>query len=96
MLLDRRGRGQLGMTFNIGGYMNRFDVFQVAEPGSLANRVIVSNPGVLVADRDSKEFKKPLRSLWSNFGYDCRTWLVPTAAAILRVDQCVDPSAGLC
>src|SRR6516162_8749760 len=24
-----------------------------------------------------------------------RTWLVPTSAAILRVDQCVEPSAGL-
>ena len=56
--------------------MNRFDIFEVVESDSLApiqelaDRVIVSDSGIFISNRDGKELEKTFGGLRSNIGND--------------------------
>ena len=74
MLLHGRRRARV--LLDVSRHRDGLDVFQalkagLATPGQEpANRMIVRNSGVLVADRDGKELEKPFGGLRSNFGND--------------------------
>jgi hypothetical protein len=67
------GRSRAFVAFDVSRHMDRFDVFQVGETGLLApvqeltNRLVVRDPGVLIADRNGEEFNEPLGGFWSDF-----------------------------
>jgi len=54
------------LLLNVSRHRDRLDVFQTLKTGSatpiqeLANRVVIGDPRVLVADRDGKELEKSL------------------------------------
>jgi hypothetical protein len=56
--------------FDVGGHVGRFDIFDIGETGSLASvqeltdRLVICDPGILVADRD----RKKTRRIFSWFG----------------------------
>jgi hypothetical protein len=62
------------MLLDIGRDVDRFDVFKVPEPGSLtpiqkqSNRMIISDAGILVPDRDRKKLKETLGSFGPDVG----------------------------
>ncbi len=64
MLLDGRRRARV--LLNVSRHRDGLDVFQALETGALtpgqepANRMVVRNSGVLVADWDGKELEKLL------------------------------------
>jgi hypothetical protein len=74
VLLD--AAGEPGMLLDVRRDRDRLDVFQALKPALLrpgqepANRMIVRNSGVLVADRNSKELEKPFGGLRSNLRND--------------------------
>ncbi len=74
MLLDGRRRARV--LLNVSRHRDGLDVFQALETGALtpgqepANRMVVRNSGVLVADWDGKELEEPFGGLRSNFGHD--------------------------
>jgi hypothetical protein len=55
--------------FDVGRYMNWFDIFEVTESGpcapiqKLADRMTIRNPAVLVSDWDGKEPEETLGGL---------------------------------
>ncbi len=64
------------MLLDISRHRDGLNVFQASKAGLAtpvqepANRMIVRNPGVLVADRDGKELEEAFGGLWSNLGHD--------------------------
>ena len=60
------------MLFYVGSHMDRLDIFDIGEAGSLApvqelaDRLVIRDPRILVADRYSQELEKSL----SGFGAD--------------------------
>jgi hypothetical protein len=72
MLLDGRRRARV--LLDLSRDRDGLDVFQALETGALtpgqepANRMVVRNSRVLVADWDGKELEEPFGGLRSNFG----------------------------
>ena len=65
------------MVFDVGRDMDRFDIFKIGETGSLApvqelaDRLIIRDPCILVADRNAEEFEETLGRFRSDTGNDC-------------------------
>ena len=63
-MFDRGWRGQALEDFDVGGHRDRLKMLRAAEAGALAptqelaDSMIVSDPRVLVADGNSKQFDR--------------------------------------
>jgi hypothetical protein len=74
VLLDGRRRARV--LLDVSRHRDGLDVFQAPKAGALtpvqepANRMIVRNSGVLVADWDRKKLEEPFGGLRSNIGND--------------------------
>src|ERR1700676_16788 len=64
------------MLFDVGCYVDRFDIFNIGETTSFApvqkltNRLIIRHPRILVPDRNREKFKEPLGRFGSDAGND--------------------------
>jgi hypothetical protein len=72
------GRRRARVVLDVSRHRDGLDVFQALKAGALApgqelaNRMIVRNAGVLVADWDGKEFEKLLCGRRADFDHDGR------------------------
>jgi hypothetical protein len=52
------------MLFDVGSHMDRLNIFEIGETGSLkpvqklTDCLVIGDPGILIANRDREEFKK--------------------------------------
>jgi hypothetical protein len=64
------------MLFDVGSHMDRLDIFNIGETGSLApvqeltDRLVICDPGILVADRDREKFEKSFGRFGSDISDD--------------------------